>query len=186
VTFIVAKTRACAVRGGSTQTFSHPWTSTTISRITKACIHITTQPAERFSRRVLQFEHLPARFYTHPTCHSRFCASPLRPASLRRRDCGLPAEVHHSHSPGISCTTTPHDNDIVAHDTRLSTPRDALSPSLLRPSLRLTSRAPTAFEVFDRSYRLLFALHNTHTNPPSSWRQFNLARIWARASCPAA
>ncbi|KAH3906570.1 hypothetical protein HBI56_117400 [Parastagonospora nodorum] len=54
----------------------HPRPLTTISRITTKCIHIPTRPAERFSRRVLQFEHLGARFCCLPTCHTRFCASP--------------------------------------------------------------------------------------------------------------
>ncbi|KAH4051849.1 hypothetical protein HBI17_177080 [Parastagonospora nodorum] len=105
----------------------HPRPLTTISRITTKCIHIPTRPAERFSRRVLQFEHLGARFCCLPTCHTRFCASP--PFGLLRCDDATAdfrwSFISHIHQRALP-NTTPHDNDIVADRTRLPHRRDSL------------------------------------------------------------
>lgn len=165
----------------SDSTFSQQ--TTTPSAHHESACRITTRPATRSTQRVVRFELPRARFCVHLPCHTRFCASPLQPASsiattrsdFRRSFITL---IHCAHR----STAKPHDNAIAAPCTRQNTRRDCHSLKVALPP----PPAVIAPEVSSPIHRLLFAPHNTHTHLSPRWRRYRPRQTRAAPSCPAA
>jgi hypothetical protein len=133
VTFTRAKEAvALAVSSGVTFNVLQHQSTLPAEHHLSLCLH-PDSARNTFSRRVLHFEHLSARFCARLPCHTPICAAPpsdcsiatTRSADWQRR---FITPIHQRDAR----TTTPHDNAIVARCTRLTTSRDCHSLIIAR------------------------------------------------------